>query len=251
MAPVFAVFYRSLLGWRPFAFMYYLRALEMPLQLACFGAGLAAMASVVGNQSYASYIYPGLIVLYLWFAVIMEATYVTFTKAFYHRIWSAILATPITLPQILLGEQLLALMKALTLTLLFWPVGVYFNLVANFQDFLFILIPLSIMILCLCSFGYLLCSLAKNEYDFDPLWPLLSTPMMLTSGIFYPVSTFPEWVQHVVWISPLYHGVEIIRPVLQGIYDWPVIVGHSLVLMAMWLAFSSLAYYQFKRRFQE
>jgi lipooligosaccharide transport system permease protein len=36
-------------------------------------------------------------------------------------------------------------------------------------------------------------------------------PLFLFSGTFYPVSQLPNWVQPVVWLSPLWHGIELSR----------------------------------------
>ncbi len=36
-------------------------------------------------------------------------------------------------------------------------------------------------------------------------------PLFLFSGTFYPVSQLPDWVQPIVWLSPLFHGIELSR----------------------------------------
>jgi lipooligosaccharide transport system permease protein len=45
---------------------------------------------------------------------------------------------------------------------------------------------------------------------------LVLTPMMMLSGVFFPVERMPELVQIGAKALPLYHGVAIIRPLLAG-----------------------------------
>ncbi len=46
-------------------------------------------------------------------------------------------------------------------------------------------------------------------------------PMTLFSGTFFPLSTFPIWLQWIGWISPLWHGTELARVFSYG-YDEPI-----------------------------
>ena len=45
---------------------------------------------------------------------------------------------------------------------------------------------------------------------------LVLTPMMMLSGVFFPVEQLPAAVQAVAQALPLYHGVALVRPLLLG-----------------------------------
>ncbi len=45
---------------------------------------------------------------------------------------------------------------------------------------------------------------------------LLVMPMFLFSGIFVPITRFPEPAQWVVQATPLYHAVELLRQLTTG-----------------------------------
>ena len=156
--------------------------------------------------------------------------------------------TPVSLETVILGEQFLCLLKSLSLTLLFFVVGVLFGVVPSTIGMLVGLIPLAAMVLCIIAMGHLMCGWARVDYDFDPLWPLIGTPMMLISGIFYPVSQLPEWVQSVVWLSPLYHGVEAFRPLVAGHFDWNTVIFHTAVLLVTWGVLTFLAMRRLHKR---
>ena len=59
-------------------------------------------------------------------------------------------------------------------------------------------------------------------------------PMFLFSGTFFPISQFPEWIQPVAWLTPLWHGVELARGMSLGMETvFPMWV--SLSYLAAWL----------------
>jgi lipooligosaccharide transport system permease protein len=45
---------------------------------------------------------------------------------------------------------------------------------------------------------------------------LVLTPMMMLSGVFFPLTQMPAAIQAVAKALPLYHGVAIVRPLLAG-----------------------------------
>jgi lipooligosaccharide transport system permease protein len=59
-------------------------------------------------------------------------------------------------------------------------------------------------------------------------------PLFLFSGTFYPVSQLPDWVQPIVWLSPLFHGIELSRGAagVEGAphFEWWVHLAFLLVL---------------------
>jgi lipooligosaccharide transport system permease protein len=64
--------------------------------------------------------------------------------------------------------------------------------------------------------GLVMSSMA-NGYDyFSYYMTLVVTPMFVLSGVFYPVSSLPTVLQSVVQVLPLYHAVELVRPLVAG-----------------------------------
>ncbi|MBC8016042.1 MAG: ABC transporter permease, partial [Sporomusaceae bacterium] len=45
---------------------------------------------------------------------------------------------------------------------------------------------------------------------------LVTTPMYLFAGVFFPVSSMPDWLQTIAWFNPLYHSVEVCRGLVVG-----------------------------------
>ena len=83
--------------------------------------------------------------------------------------------------------------------------------------------------------GYTFTSLIPKIDLYSYFFTLGITPMFLFSGIFFPFSQLPGWVEVVAWLTPLYHLVEITRGMATG----PD--GLQILIHTAWLAAVSAA----------
>jgi lipooligosaccharide transport system permease protein len=88
----------------------------------------------------------------------------------------------------------------------------------------------------LISFAFSAAGMAATTYmrgwtDFD-LVQLVLLPLFLFSTTFYPLSTYPRWLQLLVECTPLFHGVNLIRALTLGQVG-PAAIGHAAYLVAM------------------
>ena len=79
----------------------------------------------------------------------------------------------------------------------------------------------------------------RSWQDFD-LVALVTLPLFLFSATFYPLDVYPPIIRTLTQLSPLYHGVELIRALTLGIFDWSIAV-NVLVLLVMGLVGLSIA----------
>jgi lipooligosaccharide transport system permease protein len=110
------------------------------------------------------------------------------------------------------------------------------------------IVPLAFLIgLTFSGLGLIMTALAKS-YDFFMYWFTLAlTPMMLLSGVFYPLANMPGWLQAVANVLPLTHAVAVGRPLLLG--RWPEgWIFHVAVLAAYGVAGFIVALRMFRRR---
>ena len=64
--------------------------------------------------------------------------------------------------------------------------------------------------------GLVMTSLSPSYDFFMYYFTLAVTPMMLASGVFFPVEQLPGWLQAVSHVLPLTHAVELARPLMNG-----------------------------------
>jgi lipooligosaccharide transport system permease protein len=60
-------------------------------------------------------------------------------------------------------------------------------------------------------------------------------PLFLFSATFYPLTTYPPLLRHVVAATPLYQGVAMLREVMLGQIGW-ALLGHISYLAILGLA---------------
>jgi len=91
----------------------------------------------------------------------------------------------------------------------------------------------------LIGFGFAAAGMAATSFmrswqDFD-LVQLVTLPLFLFSATFYPPSVYPDWLRWTAQLSPLYHGVVVIRGLTLGLFDWTMVY-HVAFLVAMGIA---------------
>ena len=101
--------------------------------------------------------------------------------------------------------------------------------------------------LAFAGLGLVINSLATG-YDFFSYYMTLAlTPMMMLSGVFFPVDQLPAAVQWAAQALPLWHGVALTRPLLLGEVPQGILL-HVAVLLAYALGGFYLAVVLTRRR---
>ena len=80
----------------------------------------------------------------------------------------------------------------------------------------------------------------KSWQDFEYI-TLAIVPMFLFSATFFPLSVYPQAIQWVIQVLPLWHAVELMRALAVGVVTWGT-AGHILYFVAMsavWIWFTS------------
>jgi lipooligosaccharide transport system permease protein len=88
----------------------------------------------------------------------------------------------------------------------------------------------------------------RSFVDFDYV-NLAIVPLFLFSGVFFPLTRYPGWLQGVVRLTPLYQGVEVERRLVLGALD-PAMLGHVAYLLAMTAVGIAVASRRLQRRLQ-
>ena len=70
----------------------------------------------------------------------------------------------------------------------------------------------------------------RNWADFEFV-SAVTLPIFLFSATFYPISAYGDW-GWIVQVSPLYHGVALVRAAALGEASWGI-VGHIAFLVVM------------------
>ncbi|MDD1674468.1 MAG: ABC transporter permease, partial [Methanomicrobiales archaeon] len=166
--------------------------------------------AIVEGVSYARFIAPALVAITIMNASFFECTYSSYVRMYYQKTFDAIIATPLSIEEVITGEILWGATRAVINTLIMLPVLFVFGVVD---------IPLSLLMIPFAFFGGLL--FATTGMCFTAITPridslnlptfLFITPMFLFSGTFFPLSLLPVPLQYLAQILPLTHLVEVTR----------------------------------------
>ena len=58
---------------------------------------------------------------------------------------------------------------------------------------------------------------AEDVGNFNVLFRFVITPLFLFSGVFFPITRLPEPLARAAWFTPLFHGVELVRGLTPGL----------------------------------
>lgn len=182
--------------------------------------------------SYAAFVAPALLASSAMNGAVYESTMNIFFKLKYGKVYDAILATPIKPLDIAVGEIAWSLIRGGLYAIGFLVVMAVFGLAETWWALL--TVPAALLVgFAFAAVGMAATSYMRSWQDFD-LVSLVTLPLFLFSATFYPLDVYPPLIQQVTRLSPLYHGVELIRALSLGRFDgglW----GHAGFLVAMGL----------------
>lgn len=188
---------------------------EPVLYLLAFGYGFGRLVGDLGEMPYMVFLASGIICSSAMFTASFEGMYSAYTRMEVQQTWSAMLGAPLTVTDIVLGEVAWAATKGLMSAGAILVVAAVLGLVADARSLL------ALPVLLLTGFTFGACAMVvtafSKSYDFFLYYFTLAiTPMLLLSGVFFPLDQFPAAVQGIAYVLPLAHSVEIVRPLLTG-----------------------------------
>lgn len=192
---------------------------EPLLYLAAFGVGLSALIGKVPYHGeelpYIVFIAPALIAITIMYNAFFENTYASFVRMYFQKTFDAMMATPLSLEDIIAGEIAWGATKSVIAAAIMLVVISFFGL-AHYPHALLVL-PLSFLGgLAFGTAGMVFTGIVPSIDMFNLPVFLFITPMFLFSGTFFPNSALPDWAQRISLGLPLTQLVEPCRAVCFG-----------------------------------
>jgi len=202
--------------------------LEPVFYLGALGFGLGAYVNYMEGIPYLNYLAPGLIASSAMFASAYECTYGSFVRMEFQKTYDAIMATPASIDDVVMGDMLYGAFKSVLYGTVILIVISMLGLVLSPWA---LLIPpvLAVSGLLFAALSMTWTGLVPNIDSFNYFFSLIITPLFLFSGVFFPIAVMPAIIQKIAWMSPLYHLVNLTRSLVNGN------VGVSLAADFLWL----------------
>jgi len=244
------IWYRDWKVFKKFAFTNILPYFAEPLLfILALGYGLGLFVGQIGGVSYAQFLAPGILSSSAMFAASYECTYSTYVRMIFQKTFEAVLCTPVSIEDIVLGEVAWGATKSLIsgvcIFTVIWALGL-----VQLQSAA-IIIPVVVLVgLMFSSLSIFFTSIVPSMDAFNYYFTLLLSPMFLLSGVFFPIDQLPSIVQGLAWLLPLTHAVNVIRPAAMGHYS--VSFAYDIAWMVIFtLIFYGLAAVLMKRRLKD
>ena len=190
--------------------------LEPILYLLAFGYGLGGFIQNIGGQPYINFIAPALVAIAVMNGAFFECTFGSFVRMYYQKTFDAIVATPVSVEEVVAGELLWGATRATINATIVLIVIAVFRLITSP---LFLLVPLIAFFggLMFASIAMCFTALAPDIDFFNYPSFLFVTPMLFLSGTFFPLTSLPSAAQATAMaVLPLTHIVNIARGVVAG-----------------------------------
>ncbi len=190
---------------------------------------------------YVEFVAPAMLAASAMTGALLDSTYNVFFKMKYEKLYDSMLATPLRPIDIARGEIWWSLLRGACYSAAFIVVMIALGLVESW--WMLLALPTTMLIgYAFAGAGMALTTWMRSWQDFEYI-TLAITPMFLFSATFFPLSTYPEAVEHIVGWTPLYQGVLMTRDMALGTVGWDCLVA-ACYLAAM----GSLGLYVASRR---
>lgn len=207
--------------------------LEPILYLVAFGIGLGGFIPSIQGQPYIDYIAPALVAIAIMNGAFFECTFGSFVRMYYQKTFDAIVATPVSVEEVVAGELLWGATRSTFNATIVLAVIAIFGLIKS---------PLFLLVVPLAFFGGLLfgsiamcfTAVAPNIDFFNFPSFLFLTPMFFLSGTFFPLTSVPLQVAAMA-VLPLTHIVNITRAVVTT-HVTPILGLNTEILLLISLA---------------
>jgi lipooligosaccharide transport system permease protein len=188
------------------------------------GLGLGAIIDTVTLSdgrvvSYTAFVAPALLATAAMNGAVFETIFNVFFKLNYAKTYEGVLATPMGINEIAIGEMLWALMRAALYAVAMFVIMLVFGLILSPWGLL--MVPAALLVAAaFAAAGLAGTSYLRTVNDFDVPMGLIVMPMFLFSGTFFPPQEVfvggLSWIMWVLQLTPLFHAINLIRGLSLG-----------------------------------
>jgi lipooligosaccharide transport system permease protein len=196
--------------------------LEPVLYLGSIGLGIGVLVGHLPglgapDVDYPQFVAPALLATAAMNGALNETAFLMYNRLAVERIYQPILATPMTVGEVAVGEIAWAVLRSVVITLGFLAIVAAFGLIASPWVLLGVL-GAAVIGFCFACLGLLVATCVRGWPDFQYV-QLVMLPMFLFATTFYPLGVYPRPVQIGVECLPLYQAIELLRRPALGDLD--------------------------------
>ncbi|MCP4181094.1 MAG: ABC transporter permease [bacterium] len=188
------------------------------------GLGLSQYITSMDNLPYIQFLAIGLPLASSLFTAAFECSYGTYIRLEYNKVYDYMLAGPLNIDDIFIGEIIWAGTKGFLFSAIVTIIFVIFRVLPLNFEILIIPVLGFITSIMVASVSLIFISFIKNINQINFFITGFISPMFMFSGTVFPMGNLPAPIQWIINIFPLAHTVQLAR----AIYGpYPI---HSIIL---------------------
>jgi lipooligosaccharide transport system permease protein len=203
-----------------------------PIYLLAFGLGLGSLVAAVDGIDYVEFVGTGTVAQAVLFSSVFSGIFSTLVKWKYQNTYSALLAAPVDVEEVVTGESIWIGVRAGIYGCAPLIVALFFGLDPAWG---MVTVP-AIGFLTgvgFAAFGIAIAALVQSFDNTSYVISAVVTPMFLVAGTFFPIDQLPEWAQVAAALNPLYHCVELTRGAAFGFETIDLVHLAALIVFAL------------------
>lgn len=192
------------------------------LLLAALGGVLggyvdAARPDLAPARSYLEFVATGLLAGQMAQIAVQEVLWPVMARITWNKTYHAMIATPLTVPDVVLAHLLYVLFRLATTAAVFMAV---LAVVGVFRSPWWALAVFGVQLLVGWVFAalfYIIGARSRSDSAFSVVYRAVFLPVFFFSGAFFPVANLAPALQAAAKATPLWHGVELTRMLAAGV----------------------------------
>lgn len=177
---------------------------------------------------YQAFVAPAMLAASAMNGAVFESTNIFF-KLRYGKVYDAVLATPVEPTEVASGEIAWTLARGAMYSAAFLLVMAVMGLIES--PLAILAFPAALLIgFAFGAIGTAGTTWMRSWQDLD-LVTLIVLPLFLFSATMYPIDVYPPLMPKITWVSPLFHGVELVRGLTLGILSWTMLINIAYLLV--------------------
>lgn len=195
------------------------------------GLGIGGYLASMEGVSYIQFIAPGILMVTAMYSATFECTFGSYTRMTGQKTYDGILATPLSVGDIVMGDILWGATKSLISGGIMLAIIIMAGLMKGPVIFIIPILMLIFLVgLMFASMAMIATALSPSYEFFSYYFTLTLTPMFFFSGVFFPLEKFPFIIKGLSYLLPLTYAVNISRSLVTENFSYITLAGFPLLI---------------------
>ena len=208
-----------------------------------FGSIVGTRIDKIGGLDYIIFVFPGILIMNVLTSAFTHSSSAIYFARFIRSI-EEVLVAPLSYFEMILGNVLSAIVRALFVGFAIVAVGILFGAVSMHSFLLFLFYTVSVAVV-FSLLGIITGLAAKSFEQLNILSTFIILPLSFLGGMFYTLDMLPEAAQKITLLNPFFYFVDGIRFAMTGVHDSNLAVGAALIF-GLSALLGAIVWYLFK-----